>query len=608
MGRNPQTGEAIKIPARKPPEVRGGEGGQGRGTRASSARTQGTRPPSRARHLSPDVDDSSRRRLDLRRSASSVRATSPRAGRHRQRRELRACWAGRRGRRDPPRGRTGDPGGVPAHRGPAGPLPPGEAVITRRGRLPCPPRDPHRGSRLARGQARRGGDARPLLPQQPRAWPRAHGLRSVAFPSISTGVYGYPVAEAARVALCAVGEKLRGGGSALDLVRCVLFSDADLATYRRGPAGRCRAEHRLVRRRLRQLRLQRRRARPRSRPATPPRSRSCRRAAARTRPGWRGPSGITSFSRWMPRRSVTSKILSISRMRHHLEHALVSRVRQPAVNAARGRNQAARPRFGLKWNFDDRSVPPPPRPRRTPSRTRCSRSCGPWPPRSAAGARRAPSAPDASLERDLGLGSLERVELLLRLENGLRPHARRRGLEIDTPAGLARAVLDEAPDDARGPRAGAAPAPAARRRPLPAAPTLSPRALGAGAGRPRPPARLPARGRRHRARRHLRAAARRGGGGGGRAARSGASGAGDTVALMLPTGLDFLRAFQGILIAGAVPGAHLPARAPGPAGGVRARGRPRSWPTRGCALLITVDRARGGGRGCCVRGARRCAR
>ena len=28
---------------------------------------------------------------------------------------------------------------------------------------------------------------------------------------------------------------------------------------------------------------------------------------------------------------------------------------------------------------------------------------------------------------------------------------------------------------------------------------------------------------------------------------------GDTVALMLPTGLDFLRAFQGILLAGAVP-------------------------------------------------------
>ncbi|MEJ2667248.1 MAG: O-acetyl-ADP-ribose deacetylase [Deinococcales bacterium] len=32
----------------------------------------------------------------------------------------------------------------------------------------------------------------------------AHGLRSVAFPAISTGVFGYPVAAAARVALTSV--------------------------------------------------------------------------------------------------------------------------------------------------------------------------------------------------------------------------------------------------------------------------------------------------------------------------------------------------------------------------------------------------------------------
>lgn len=32
----------------------------------------------------------------------------------------------------------------------------------------------------------------------------AHGLRSVAFPAISTGVYGYPVAAAARIALTTV--------------------------------------------------------------------------------------------------------------------------------------------------------------------------------------------------------------------------------------------------------------------------------------------------------------------------------------------------------------------------------------------------------------------
>jgi O-acetyl-ADP-ribose deacetylase (regulator of RNase III) len=36
----------------------------------------------------------------------------------------------------------------------------------------------------------------------------AHGARRVALPAISTGVFGYPLAEAARVALDAVGESL----------------------------------------------------------------------------------------------------------------------------------------------------------------------------------------------------------------------------------------------------------------------------------------------------------------------------------------------------------------------------------------------------------------
>jgi len=56
-----------------------------------------------------------------------------------------------------------------------------------------------------------------------------HGLKTVAFPSISTGVYGYPVAKAARVALATVQAFLREHPE--HLVRFVLFSDADLATY-----------------------------------------------------------------------------------------------------------------------------------------------------------------------------------------------------------------------------------------------------------------------------------------------------------------------------------------------------------------------------------------
>lgn len=58
------------------------------------------------------------------------------------------------------------------------------------------------------------------------------GLASVAFPCISTGVYGYPVEPAARVALRAVRETL----PALPGIRRVIFcchSAADLELYRR---------------------------------------------------------------------------------------------------------------------------------------------------------------------------------------------------------------------------------------------------------------------------------------------------------------------------------------------------------------------------------------
>jgi O-acetyl-ADP-ribose deacetylase (regulator of RNase III) len=56
-------------------------------------------------------------------------------------------------------------------------------------------------------------------------------LRSVAFPSISTGAYGYPVAEAAPIALRTVRRFDREHPGALDLIRFVLFSAPDLAVY-----------------------------------------------------------------------------------------------------------------------------------------------------------------------------------------------------------------------------------------------------------------------------------------------------------------------------------------------------------------------------------------
>lgn len=60
-----------------------------------------------------------------------------------------------------------------------------------------------------------------------------HGLRSVAFPSVSTGAYGYPVAEAARVALKTVAAYLReaGASSPLREVVFVLFDERTLRAY-----------------------------------------------------------------------------------------------------------------------------------------------------------------------------------------------------------------------------------------------------------------------------------------------------------------------------------------------------------------------------------------
>jgi O-acetyl-ADP-ribose deacetylase len=55
-------------------------------------------------------------------------------------------------------------------------------------------------------------------------------LRSLAFPSISTGAYGYPLQAAARVAIGTVADHLEAG-SALDTVRFVLFSADILAAY-----------------------------------------------------------------------------------------------------------------------------------------------------------------------------------------------------------------------------------------------------------------------------------------------------------------------------------------------------------------------------------------
>lgn len=59
---------------------------------------------------------------------------------------------------------------------------------------------------------------------------REKGVKSVSFPSISTGAYRFPVDRAAKIALSAVKDFLEKEG-ALEEVRFVLFSRDDLQTY-----------------------------------------------------------------------------------------------------------------------------------------------------------------------------------------------------------------------------------------------------------------------------------------------------------------------------------------------------------------------------------------
>lgn len=58
-----------------------------------------------------------------------------------------------------------------------------------------------------------------------------YGIRTIAFPSISTGIYSYPVQEAARVAVKAVREFLEKHPGKIDLVMWVLFDERTEFVY-----------------------------------------------------------------------------------------------------------------------------------------------------------------------------------------------------------------------------------------------------------------------------------------------------------------------------------------------------------------------------------------
>jgi len=59
---------------------------------------------------------------------------------------------------------------------------------------------------------------------------RQHAVSSIAFPSISTGVFGYPKAEAARIASAAIKEFLTADEQ-IEQVRLVFFQESDARVF-----------------------------------------------------------------------------------------------------------------------------------------------------------------------------------------------------------------------------------------------------------------------------------------------------------------------------------------------------------------------------------------
>lgn len=58
----------------------------------------------------------------------------------------------------------------------------------------------------------------------------SRGLKSIAFPAISTGVYGYPLKEAAEIAVRTVRDFVRNPTTLEEVIFCC-FSDGDLKVY-----------------------------------------------------------------------------------------------------------------------------------------------------------------------------------------------------------------------------------------------------------------------------------------------------------------------------------------------------------------------------------------
>lgn len=108
-------------------------------------------------------------------------------------------------------------------------LPTGQAVITTAGRMPAK----HVIHTVGPVYGRGGKDKAELLAACYRnslSLAVENGLKSIAFPAVSTGIYGYPLDEAAQVSSQAI-QAFLSSNALLNEIRLVFFSPSDADTF-----------------------------------------------------------------------------------------------------------------------------------------------------------------------------------------------------------------------------------------------------------------------------------------------------------------------------------------------------------------------------------------
>ena len=109
-------------------------------------------------------------------------------------------------------------------------LPAGQAVITTGGNLPAK-YVIHTVGPIYGRQPEREAELLAACYQNSLLLARQHGVLSIAFPSISTGAYGYPKTEAAKIASTTIKDFL-SADQQIQQVRLVFFQERDARVFR----------------------------------------------------------------------------------------------------------------------------------------------------------------------------------------------------------------------------------------------------------------------------------------------------------------------------------------------------------------------------------------